>query len=74
MATENKFVGSGGNGGPCRPPDNFTPLGFSIRKPDQIFQADLLKAVAMGQNEVPWGKWHFCPMVQLRKQFSVLWH
>ena len=27
----------------------------------QIFETNLHKAVAMSQNEVPWGKWHFCP-------------
>ena len=39
-----------------------------------IFRTILLKAVAMLQNKVPVGKWHFCAFVQLWKQLLVLNH
>ena len=38
------------------------------------FQTTLPKAVAKYQNEVPFGKQHFCLLVQIWKQFSVLSH
>ena len=39
-----------------------------------IFQTSLFEDITKCYNEVTLGKWHFCILVQLWKQFSVLDH